>query len=212
MSGPLVVLGDTLLDVDIAGTSRRSVPDAASAPVVDVADGVRRPGGAGLAALLAAADGVPVRLVTALANDEEGHWLAATLAERVELVAGPALGPSCLKTRVLDRGRPLLRLDHGLSTCAGATDTMLDALRDAGAVVVADYGRGITGDPGVVQVLCELSGQVPVVWDPHPRGRIPVPGCTLVTPNLAEARRALRPREFSSEAAEGGLAAAPRLR
>jgi rfaE bifunctional protein nucleotidyltransferase chain/domain len=29
---------------------------------------------------------------------------------------------------------------------------------------------------------------VPVVWDPHPRGQTPIPGCALVTPNEAEAR------------------------
>ena len=29
---------------------------------------------------------------------------------------------------------------------------------------------------------------VPVVWDPHPRGPAPVPGVTVATPNLAEAR------------------------
>ena len=26
-----------------------------------------------------------------------------------------------------------------------------------------------------------------MVWDPHPRGPAPVPGCRLVTPNLKEA-------------------------
>jgi D-beta-D-heptose 7-phosphate kinase / D-beta-D-heptose 1-phosphate adenosyltransferase len=29
-----------------------------------------------------------------------------------------------------------------------------------------------------------------VVWDPHPRGPVPVPGVTVATPNLAEARAA----------------------
>jgi rfaE bifunctional protein nucleotidyltransferase chain/domain len=40
-----------------------------------------------------------------------------------------------------------------------------------------------------------------VVWDPHPRGGAPVPGCTLVTPNAVEAAAALdgpgAPRELA---------------
>ena len=48
----LLVIGDTLLDRDVAGRVERVCPDA-PVPVVDVADVRERPGGAGLAALLA---------------------------------------------------------------------------------------------------------------------------------------------------------------
>ena len=34
---------------------------------------------------------------------------------------------------------------------------------------------------------CGARHGAPVVWDPHPRGAEPVPGCVLVTPNAAEA-------------------------
>ena len=65
---------------------------------------------------------------------------------------------------------------------------MLAAVRDADAVLVADYGRGIAADPRLRAVLADLAGRVPVVWDPHPRGPEPVPGAWLVTPNRDEAR------------------------
>jgi bifunctional ADP-heptose synthase (sugar kinase/adenylyltransferase) len=52
----LVVVGDALLDRDLVGTVSRMAPDA-PVPVVDVSSGTSRPGGAGLAALLAARDG-----------------------------------------------------------------------------------------------------------------------------------------------------------
>jgi len=45
--GPLVVVGDTLLDVDVEGDTERLCPDA-PVPVVDVAAEHARPGGAGL--------------------------------------------------------------------------------------------------------------------------------------------------------------------
>jgi D-beta-D-heptose 7-phosphate kinase/D-beta-D-heptose 1-phosphate adenosyltransferase len=51
-------------------------------------------------------------------------------------------------------------------------------------VLVSDYGRGVTADAGIRAALAALN--CPLVWDPHPRGAPPVPGSTLVTPNLAE--------------------------
>ena len=207
-AGPLVVVGDTLYDLDISGTVTRHCPDAASAPVLDAERALGRPGGAGLAAVLAAATGVPVRLVTALADDREGEWLADTLGERVEMVAGPVLGATCLKVRLLDRGRPLVRVDHGQGTACPATPDMLEALEDAGAVLVADYGRGISADPELAKALAGLCDRVPVVWDPHPRGATPVPGCAMVTPNLAEARRALRPTALADQPDPAALDAA----
>ncbi|MEU8665124.1 D-beta-D-heptose 1-phosphate adenosyltransferase, partial [Actinoplanes philippinensis] len=64
----LVIVGDTLLDRDVLGTVTRIAPDA-PAPVLDEEAAHERPGGAGLAALLAAAHGHDVALVTALAAD-----------------------------------------------------------------------------------------------------------------------------------------------
>ncbi|HTF54767.1 MAG TPA: PfkB family carbohydrate kinase [Pseudonocardia sp.] len=207
-AGPLVVVGDTLYDLDISGSVTRHCPDAASAPVLDAERALGRPGGAGLAAVLAAATGIPVRLVTALAADREGDWLADILGERVELVAGPVLGATCLKVRMLDRGRPLVRVDHGQGTAGPVTSDMLEALEDAGAVLLADYGRGISADPELAKALAGLCERVPVVWDPHPRGVAPVPGCAMVTPNLAEARRALHPTAIADQPGAAALDAA----
>jgi D-beta-D-heptose 7-phosphate kinase / D-beta-D-heptose 1-phosphate adenosyltransferase len=211
-AAPLVVVGDTLLDVDLEGEVTRSSPENPSAPVVDLTCGRRRPGGAGLAAVLAAADGAPVRLVTTLADDAEGRWLEATLGRRVELVAGVASGPTCVKIRVLHRGRPLMRLDHGCGTTGSACADMVEGLLGAGAILVADYGRGVTRNPAVVQALRSAVADIPVVWDPHPRGATPVAGCAVVTPNLPEARGALHPTPISPSPMRGGIEAARLLR
>jgi D-beta-D-heptose 7-phosphate kinase / D-beta-D-heptose 1-phosphate adenosyltransferase len=56
-------------------------------------------------------------------------------------------------------------------------------------VLVADYGRGLTLDAGLRDLLTDAAAQVPVVWDPHPRGGPPVRATTLVTPNATEAAR-----------------------
>lgn len=204
MSGSrLVVLGDTLLDSDITGTVNRLCPDAL-APVVDLSAQCQRPGGAGLAALLAARAGHQVTLVTALGNDPPAQMLTQLLAADVEVVAMPLRGATVCKTRVRAAGRSLLRIDSGDGRAAGGPvePDVGDALRSADAVLVADYGRGLTAVPALRVALAELADRVPVVWDPHPHGDPPVPGCRLATPNEREATG------FAPAAGAGAAAAA----
>ncbi|SDM59074.1 D-glycero-beta-D-manno-heptose 1-phosphate adenylyltransferase [Allokutzneria albata] len=182
----LVVVGDTLLDVDLVGTVNRICPDA-PAPVLDLADRNYRPGGAGLAALLAARDGTNVTLVTALAEDDAGQRLRDEL-RALNVVAGPSRTQTSVKTRVRCAGQSLARIDEGAPGAApSATDEMLEAVRGADAVLVSDYGRGLLWDRRLRSTLTEVAGRVPVVWDPHPRGPEPIPGATMVTPNASEA-------------------------
>ena len=186
---PLVVVGDSLLDVDLEGSSDRLAPDA-PVPVVDVAREWQRPGGAGLAALLAARSGHEVVLLTAVGADEPADRLRTLLAGLVEVVALPLVGGTSRKTRVLANGVPVTRLDVGRGRALDAPlpQAAYDALDRAGAVLVADYGRGVTALDGLRERLAARAREVPVVWDPHPRGSAPVPGCALVTPNASEAR------------------------
>ncbi|MGH4007421.1 MAG: D-glycero-beta-D-manno-heptose 1-phosphate adenylyltransferase [Pseudonocardiaceae bacterium] len=210
MSGSaLVVLGDTLLDSDITGTVSRLCPDA-PAPVVDLSTQCQRPGGAGLAALLAARAGHQVTLVTALGDDPPAQLLKQLLAAAVDVVAMPLRGATVCKTRVRAAGRSLLRIDSGDGRATGEAvggrieHAVRDTLCGAEAVLVADYGRGVTAVPALRAALAELACRVPMVWDPHPHGGPPVPGCQLATPNEREAAT------FTS-AAEG-LATAALLR
>jgi len=184
---PLVVIGDALLDIDLDGVSDRLSPDAPVPVVHDPAERARA-GGAGLAASIAATLGDDVVLVTALAGDDEGRRLAELLSGRVELVALPAEGETVRKVRVRAGGQSLVRIDFGSARMAEGPldDRIAGLLAGAGAVLVADYGRGVAAHPEVRRLLTGL--RVPVVWDPHPRGAEPVPGARLVTPSQAEAR------------------------
>jgi D-beta-D-heptose 7-phosphate kinase / D-beta-D-heptose 1-phosphate adenosyltransferase len=184
----LVVLGDSLLDSDVEGNVDRMCPDA-PVPVVDVRAQRWRPGGAGLAALLAARAGHEVILVTALGTDPAARLLTDLLSAHVELVRMPQRGSTARKTRIRAGGCSLLRIDVGDGQAAGAPagNRFSTVLRTAQAILVSDYGRGVTANPTVRDALLELARRVPVVWDPHPRGAPPVPGCRLVTPNEAEA-------------------------
>jgi D-beta-D-heptose 7-phosphate kinase/D-beta-D-heptose 1-phosphate adenosyltransferase len=185
----LVVVGDALFDRDVEGRVERLCPDA-PVPVVDETARSSRPGGAGLAASLAATDGHRVTLITALAQDPAGGELAALLSEAgVEVVDLGLDGATPEKVRIRTGGRTLLRLDrgHAPGVVGPATEAARAALGCAAAVLVSDYGRGVTGEKGLRAALADLSPRVPVVWDPHPGGSEPVPGVRLVTPNRAEA-------------------------
>ncbi|HLI40743.1 MAG TPA: PfkB family carbohydrate kinase [Streptosporangiaceae bacterium] len=188
--GPLVVIGDTLLDVDLEGTAERLAPDA-PVPVVDCDRERHRAGGAGLAALLAAGmEGGDVVLVTALGEDRNAARLRDLLGRHVEVVRMPLRGGTPCKIRVSASGRPIARLDAGDGrACPSPLRPAAErALRSAGGVLVADYGRGVTAHQGVRAVLARLPGRVPLVWDPHPKGPPPVPPTRLATPNEREAR------------------------
>jgi rfaE bifunctional protein nucleotidyltransferase chain/domain/rfaE bifunctional protein kinase chain/domain len=182
---PLVVVGDVLLDEDIEGVVTRLAPDA-PAPVVDVAADRRHPGGAGLAAALAARGGREVTLVTALGDDPASEAVRRELRGRVRLVELPLNGTLPVKTRVLASGRPLVRIDRGGGTPGEPDAAVRDALAGAHAVLVADYGRHTAS--AVREHLAAVAPRTPLVWDPHPKGDTPVPGARLVTPNAAETR------------------------
>ncbi|GAA0471799.1 bifunctional protein HldE [Paractinoplanes deccanensis] len=205
MSSLLVIVGDTLLDKDVEGSVQRVAPDA-PAPVLDERQVTERPGGAGLAALLAAGQGHDVALVTALADDAGGARLSELLtAAGVRVYALPLPGATPEKVRLRADGQVLLRLDRGGEPQApgDAPRAVLDVLRDAKAILVSDYGRGVARHPEIRRALGEA--KAPIVWDPHPNGPAPVPNVRLVTPNVAEVRK------LSGDAGGGStLAAAQR--
>lgn len=188
----VVVVGDVLLDRDLDGTATRLAPDA-PVPVVDVAEVRQSPGGAGLAALLCA-QRADVVLVAPLADDADGAELRRQLADVTLLPLGHE-GPTRRKTRVRSSGQSLVRVDEGgpgtpEHVAPGTTGPVREALARCDAVLVADYGGGVTRDPLLRELLAESATRVPLVWDPHPRGGPPVAAAALVTPNAAEAERA----------------------
>ena len=172
-----------MLDIDIEGDASRLSPEAPVA-VVDVIRQRRRPGGAGLAALLAARSGHEVILITAVGIDELGDALLNLLTDHVEVCSLPLEGSTVCKCRVAAGEIPMLRVDSGSGRARRTPlpPAAVRALTSAGAIMVADYGGGVAGLPAIRQALLPEMGSRPVVWDPHPRGPAPVRGCTLATP------------------------------
>jgi D-beta-D-heptose 7-phosphate kinase / D-beta-D-heptose 1-phosphate adenosyltransferase len=212
MTAPrLVVIGDTLLDRDVEGGVHRLCPDA-PAPVLDESSATDRPGGAGLAALLARRQGHEVVLVTALADDAGGARLSELLSAAGITVYGlPYTGATAEKVRLRSGGHVLLRLDRGGRDGAVPGDpcaAVLAELASASAILVSDYGRGVTRQPALREALAGVSA--PIVWDPHPRGAAAVPGTRLVTPNESELTALTGAGARSTGDGDGRLARAAR--
>jgi D-beta-D-heptose 7-phosphate kinase/D-beta-D-heptose 1-phosphate adenosyltransferase len=189
---PLVVIGDSMLDVDVEGSANRLSAEA-PVPVVEPERIWQRPGGAGLAAVLAARVHPHVVLITATADDSTGRTLAGLFAADhpgITVLPMPLSGGTASKIRIRAGGQSIVRIDHGDGYAADdrLPDEVADILRDAAAICVADYGRGVSSHAGVRAALETAAQRSQVVWDPHPRGARPVRGCALATPNQAEAK------------------------
>lgn len=193
VAGDLVVIGDSLLDRDVHGRAGRVCPDS-PALVLEESEVRTRPGGAALAAAIAAGlvrrrpahSGRKVTLVTALCADGPGRELSELVRSAgVRMVGLPGEGSTPEKIRLRAGGQTLLRLDRGAGGCGRvAEEDLQEALSSASAVLVADYGRGVAACEPVRRALEGF--RRPIVWDPHPKGAPPVPGCRLITPNAAE--------------------------
>lgn len=190
---PVVVYGDVMLDVDVTGACERLSPEA---PVPVISEPVRqtRPGGAALAALLAARRGARVILLAPFADDDAGNEIRRQLDGLVEVVAVPWTGSTPVKTRIRIGDHPVARLDgpEPGGRIGPLPPGARDVFADAAAVLISDYGRGASSYPAVRELLGSLAASVPVVWDPHPKGAAPIPGVRVVTPNAGESERLWR--------------------
>jgi D-beta-D-heptose 7-phosphate kinase/D-beta-D-heptose 1-phosphate adenosyltransferase len=186
----IAVVGDVLLDRDLDGEIERLCPDA-PVPVVSRVASVERPGGAGLAALLARRFGHDVTLLTCLGSNEASALVRSNLmaegADVVSLVEGIEIPE---KVRIRSGAHAVARVDiepgRRPDPASPIPPQATATLRTADAVLVADYGRGVTDLIELRRLISELAAVTPVVWDPHPLGCTPIDGAWMVTPNRAE--------------------------
>ena len=156
-----------------------------------------RPGGAGLAALLAAGHGHDVALVTALADDAGGRpaQRAAHRGRRRGVRAAaarrhPGEGPAARRRPGAAAPGPRRRQPQppGEPPQAALRRAARRRRRSWSATTAAAW----PGSRGCARPWQQA--EAPVVWDPHPDGPPPVPGVRLATPNLAEVAQAHRRR------------------
>ena len=196
----VVVAGDAMLDVYLAGDAERLSPEA-PVPVVTVHQRRTALGGAANVAANVAAIGAECRLVAVVGDDERADAVRVELAQARlgdRYLAVAAARPTTSKTRVMARGQQILRIDEEVEDAIGP-DTerhviaqLEDAMRDADALLVEDYNKG-TLTPVVIARALELAyGRgVPVVVDPKYRNFFAYHGATVFKPNRRELELAM---------------------
>jgi D-beta-D-heptose 7-phosphate kinase/D-beta-D-heptose 1-phosphate adenosyltransferase len=190
----IVVVGDAMIDEWIWGDVSRISPEA-PVPVVAVHEHTFTLGGAGNVVNNLHALGARIALVGCVGDDEEGRRLRemlATLGVDTQGVLTTADRPTTRKTRIVARGQQVVRADWESTAALSDADRARlvactrEAVRDADAVVLSDYAKGLL-QRDVVEAA--LAAPV-VVADPKPSNAAIFRGVTCIAPNAAEAARA----------------------
>ena len=194
------MIGDVILDRYLWGNATRVSPEA-PVLVVDVDREELRLGGAANVAQNIRALGAKPVLIGVLGEDAAGTSLLRELAAReIETDGGLLADPgrrTTLKTRIIAHHQQVLRADEETRepVSSGVLQELLrrieDALPQADAVLLSDYGKGVL-TPGMLdRILPEiLSRAIPSAVDPKEEHFLRYRGVDVITPNLAEASQA----------------------
>ena len=190
----ILVIGDVMLDHYIWGDATRISPEA-PVPVVDIARDTWTAGGAANVALNIAALGAQCTVAGFIGPDEAGARLTQILEEKgITPQPTPGTGATIVKTRVLVQHQQLCRLDrespqgHYAISGTQAVTLLGDAIRQADAVILSDYAKGILSDELVARVtkLARAAGKL-IALDPKPKRKLAFRDLDLITPNKREA-------------------------
>jgi len=196
----VVVVGDAMLDIYLAGDAERISPEA-PVPVVAVHGRRHALGGAANVAANVAAIGGEARLVAVVGDDPRGDSLRSELvAHRLSdrhLVTAPAR-PTTSKTRVMARGQQVVRIDEEVDepiaerTEQQVTAELERAMLDADALLIEDYNKGAL-TPAVIACAMSLARRrgVPVVVDPKFKNFFAYRGASVFKPNRRELEQAM---------------------
>ena len=191
--------GDVMLDDYIIGAVSRISPEA-PVPVLDVHTRKYVLGGAANVAASMAALGSEVQVTGFAALDEAGQTLRHLLGEAgigtAALVDSGERYTIC-KTRIVAGRQQIVRIDHELKTdvpeelMGSAMASAATFGAQAGVLVLSDYAKGLLTEAFCAGVIAAgKRREVPIVVDPKGSDFRKYRGCTVITPNLAEAGRA----------------------
>jgi len=202
----VLLVGDVMLDRYVWGDVERISPEA-PIPILRIERQEHRLGGAGSVASMLAALGAQTILASAVGDDDEGRTVGELLDNleinrRLVLTVGNR--PTTVKQRLLGRAQhryphQMMRIDRE-SVDPIATDTadlllsgIARCMDEIDLVLVSDYNKGVCkGEMFPRLIELARSAGVPVVADPVKDADYRrYSGCTCITPNRAEAGRAL---------------------
>jgi len=193
----IVVFGDVGIDQYTVGKVTRISPEA-PIPIVEVTEVSYKLGLAANVADNVAALGGQAHLVGLVGKDHSGRIFQSLLKERgiaSEYLVQDRQRPTTLKERVVAENQQVVRIDHETKTAISGdmisqTEERLErAIRGAHCVIIEDYAKGLVTS-GLCQAAVRMAAKkdIPVLVDPNSKTPLKIyRGCTLVTPNTAEA-------------------------
>jgi len=195
----VLCIGDVMLDRFVMGRTTRISPEGPH-PVFEPEAERNIPGGAANVACNIAALGVHCTLVGVAGEDAEFEELSRALAEipgLVPVLFADAERETTVKTRYRVDGQTLLRVDRESAQPLSSSleekliASVLKELGKSDALVISDYAKGLITDRVLSEVMAAArQAGIPVVVDPKAADFSRYKGASLLTPNLAETRRA----------------------
>jgi D-beta-D-heptose 7-phosphate kinase/D-beta-D-heptose 1-phosphate adenosyltransferase len=192
----ILVVGDLMDDHFIRGRVGRLSPEA-PVPVVAVGEETHLPGGAGNVCCNLASLGARVRVFGAVGPDPAGERLLCDLRGRGVDPSGVAVEKgrqTTQKVRVIAEHQQVVRFDregpgHLLASSLERIGSSVEAAaRDADAVVISDYGKGVVVPLLLRRILrAARMRSIPVVVDPKIEHFRRYVGVDCITPNTHEA-------------------------
>ncbi len=193
---PVLVLGDIMLDRYLWGDTTRISPES-PVPVVDMRGETTRLGGAANVARNIRVLGGRPMLVGVVGDDPFGQELRREIAAHgiaADRIFTDSSRRTTTKTRVVARHQQVVRIDsedareiEGI-VLSQVLHAARAALRDADAVVISDYGKGVIAAALLPELLSEAAERgTPVCVDPKETHFFSYRGATVLTPNVAEA-------------------------
>jgi rfaE bifunctional protein kinase chain/domain len=192
----VLVVGDVMLDQFIWGNVARISPEA-PVPVVDFERESFMPGGAANVARNLTALRATTEIFGVIGHDPAAQQLKRLLGEQHVGCGGlteNSARHTSVKTRIVAHKQQVVRIDRetrdGLDgpLAERLLGTIKAKLKNADAVVVCDYGKGVVTQPLLdeIKTLCRERG----LWlslDPKPVHHLNLSNLSLITPNREEA-------------------------
>jgi len=191
----IVVLGDVMLDEFLWGKARRISPEA-PVPVVEIVREEYRLGGAAnVVANIRSLGGtaIPVCVV----GNDQGAERVIGLMQQLEIDTSGVIRdnrPTTMKTRIVAHKQQIVRADREERSALSAVtnrvvaNAFINSLKNAQAVVVSDYDKGVINRELMSDVLPRARDmKVPVFLDPKVHHADYYKPITLIKPNQAEA-------------------------
>jgi D-beta-D-heptose 7-phosphate kinase / D-beta-D-heptose 1-phosphate adenosyltransferase len=197
----VLVVGDLISDHFIWGDVERISPEA-PVQVLRVRHESDRPGGAANVAMNLSSLGCRVHVAGVVGADAAGKGLVRALrSQRIGTTAivTARARPTTVKSRVIGRGRQLLRMDREVVEAIAPSDQrrLIAAIRrllpSVSGIVCSDYAKGVL-TPSLLRAVFTLARRrrprgakrPPIVVDPKGRDFTKYRGADILTPNESE--------------------------